>query len=123
MADEMVIFVRAFDLLAWLGPKAETFPRTYRHTVTRRLMDAALDLAETLFAANARRGVARHDALIEADAALDRLRMYLRLVHRWHWLSDGQYRHASLLVAEIGRLLGGWMQAFERQLRGGTPGA
>jgi hypothetical protein len=27
MADEMVIFVRTFDLLEWLLPKSETFPR------------------------------------------------------------------------------------------------
>jgi hypothetical protein len=35
----------------------------------------------------------------------------LHLAHRWHWLSDGQYQHISTLVAELGRLLGGWMKA------------
>ena len=34
--------------------------------------------------------------------------MYLRLSHQWHWLSDGQYKHVSTMVAEVGRLLGGW---------------
>jgi len=34
----------------------------------------------------------------------------LRLAHRWHWLSDGQYEHVSRMVAEIGKLLGGWMR-------------
>lgn len=29
---------------------------------------------------------------------------------RSHWLSDGQYEHVSRMVAEIGRLLGGWMR-------------
>lgn len=28
----------------------------------------------------------------------------------WRWLSDGQYRHVSAMVAEIGRLLGGWLK-------------
>ena len=55
-------------------------------------------------------GVAVRDALAEADAALNVLRLYLRLAHRWHWLSDGQYEHVSRLVAEIGRLLGGWIR-------------
>ena len=49
-------------------------------------------------------------ALREADAALGRLRIYLRLAHRWRWLSDGQYVHAGSMVAEIGRLLGGWLR-------------
>jgi len=38
----------------------------------------------------------------------------LRLAHQWHWLSAGQYQHVSAMVAELGRLLGGWIQAKER---------
>ncbi len=41
---------------------------------------------------------------------LNKLRLYLRLAHQWGWLNDGQYRHVSAMVAEIGRLLGGWMK-------------
>ena len=111
MLPEMVILTRTFDLLAWLLPKSERFPKVYRHTVTRRLMDAALDFQEALFDAQSRRGEARREGLRAADAHLDKLRLYLRLVHRWGWLNDGQYRHVSAMVAEVGRLLGGWMQA------------
>lgn len=110
MADEMVIFVRVFDLLEWLVPRGESFPRPFRHTVTERLLGAALDLPELLFRAQSRRGKQRSDALAEADAALNTLRLYLRLAHRWRWLSDGQYEHVSRMVAEIGRLLGGWIR-------------
>jgi hypothetical protein len=106
----MVIFARVFDLLEWLIPKGESFPRTFRHTITARLLSAALDLPERLYQAHARRGRARLAALTEADAALNTLRLYLRLAHRWRWLSDGQYQHVSAIVAEIGRLLGGWMR-------------
>jgi len=70
------------------------------------MMDAALDLQEALVNAQARQGRSRLSALREADAALGRLRIYLRLAHRWRWLSDGQYAHAGSMVAEIGRLLG-----------------
>ena len=34
----------------------------------------------------------------------------LRLAHHWHWLNDGQYGHVSELVAEIERLVGGWLK-------------
>jgi hypothetical protein len=44
------------------------------------------------------------------DAALNRLRLYLRMAHQWCWLSIGQYEHVSRMVTEIGRLLGGWFQ-------------
>jgi hypothetical protein len=110
MAEEMVLLTRLFDLLDWLLPKAERFPRVYRHTVTQRLMDAALDCQEAVFAAQSTRGPRRQAALQDADAALNGLRLYLRLVHRWRWLSDGQYAHVSAQVAEVGKLLGGWIK-------------
>jgi hypothetical protein len=114
MAQDMVIFTRTFDLLEWLLPKSERFPRAYRSTLTQRLMDAALDLQEALVDAQSREGRSRISALRNADAALGRLRIYLRLAHRWRWLSDGQYAHAGTLVAEIGRLLGGWLRSEQR---------
>ena len=110
MPDDMVIFARVFDLLAWLVPKGEAFPRPFRHTVTARLLGVALDLPEQIFEAQSRRGRQRRDALAEADASLNKLRLYLRLAHRWNWLSDGQYEHVSGMVAEVGRLLGGWIR-------------
>jgi len=110
MAEELVLLTRLFDLLAWLLPKAERFPRVHRLTVTQRLMNAALDCQEAVFAAQSRRGARRHEALQDADAALNRLRLYLRLAHRWGWLNDGQYAHVSAQVAEVGKLLGGWIK-------------
>jgi hypothetical protein len=111
MADEMIILTRTFDLLAWLLPKLERFPRFYRLTITQRVMDAALDFQELLFEAQSQGGSTRQRHLRQADAALNKLRLYLRLAYRWHWLNDGQYQHVSTLVAELGRLLGGWMKA------------
>ena len=110
MAEDMIVLTRTFDLLDWLLPKAERFPHLYRHTVTRRLSDAALDFQERLLDAQSLRGRCRLDALRNADAALNRVRLYLRLAHHWRWLSDGQYRHVSGMVAELGRLLGGWLK-------------
>ena len=111
MADDMIILTRTFDLLAWLVPKTETFPRLYRRTVSQRLLDAALDFQEKLFDAQSQGGSTRQRDLRAADAALNKVRLYLRLAHHWRWLNDGQYRHVSNMVAELGRLLGGWMKA------------
>ena len=108
--EEMMIFSRTFDLLDWLLPRTNHFPRVHRHTFTRRLLDAAFDLRERLEEANYRRGRARRERLERADEALTKVRVYLRLAARWGWLSAGQYRHAAGMVTEIGRLLGGWIR-------------
>lgn len=108
----MVIFAKVYDLLTWLIPRTETFPKAQRFVVTRRLQGAVLDLQELLIEANvAGPGRHRESRLRDADAALLRVRLYLRLAHQWSWLNDGQYAHVSAMVAEIGRLLGGWRRA------------
>lgn len=109
--QEMPIFVRTFDLLAWLLPATNHFPRTYRHSFTQRLLDAAFDLSEALQEANLRYGQARSERLTRADESLDKLRHYLRLAARLGWLTSGQYEHVAAMVAEIGRLLGGWRKS------------
>jgi len=108
--DDMVIFTRTYDLLQWLLPKSERFPKAQRFVLTKRLQDAALDFQETIFLANANEGRTRESHLRTADAHLNKLRLYLRLAHQWEWLNASQDAHVSRMVAEVGRLLGGWLK-------------
>ena len=109
-SDSLIIFTRTYDLLSWLIPHTLNFPRTQRFVVTQRLQDAVLDFQERILEANRLRGRERLERLRHADAALDKVRLYLRLANRWEWLSEGQYHHVSQMVKEIGDLLGGWIK-------------
>lgn len=106
--SEMPIFTKTFDFLSWLVPATHHFPRTHRHTVTQRLLDSALDFQECILEANSLRDQARVDLLSKADGHLSKVRLYLRLALHWQWINLGQYEHASRMVTEMGRLLGGW---------------
>ena len=108
--DEMVIFTRTYDFLTWLMPVTEKFPRTQRFVITLHLQNAALHFQEAIIEANFVRGNKRLEKLRIADSELLKVRIYLRLCNRWQWVSDGQYRHAAGLVAEMGNLLGGWIK-------------
>ena len=102
------LFTKTFDFVSWLLHATNHFPRSQRFVVTKRLLDAALDFQELLVDANARRGRARLSLLDQADAELDKVRLYLRLSFQWEWLSPGQYQHAAQYVSEMGKLLGSW---------------
>lgn len=106
----MIIFTRTFDFLDWLIPRTMDFPRNQRFVVTERLRDAALDFQERILEANRLRGRVRLERLRQADAELDKVRLYLRMAVRWKWLNEGQYHHVSRMVKEIGDLLGGWIK-------------
>lgn len=56
-------FTRTCDLLHWLLPRCERFPKAQRFVVTRRLKDAALDFQETIFLTNVYSGCKRLEAL------------------------------------------------------------
>lgn len=81
-------------------------------------MDAALDFMEQITEAVFQSGSTQERHLRQADAALLRLRLYLKLAYRWQWLNDGQYQHVSQQVRELGRLLGGWRKKNTRKKAG-----
>ena len=68
--QEMPIFSRTLDLLTWLLPATNHFPRAHRHTVTRWLLDAAFDLRERLEEANIRQGSDRMGQLRQSGSPL-----------------------------------------------------
>ena len=88
MAQELVLFTRLFDLLTWLLPKTEQFPKIYRHNVTQRLMNAALDCQEAAFTAQSTRE-ARLTPPSDSYACVNRLaplfapRASVALAQRW----------------------------------------
>ena len=104
------IFARTHDLVLWLLQRTESFPRSQRFVLTKRVQDAVLDFQERLIEAALGQKKDLRGRLAEADVALGKLRFYLRLCHELTWLSTGQYAHVSRMVTEVGRLLGGWQR-------------
>ena len=41
--QEMPIFTKTYDLLSWLLPATNHFPKAHRHTFTERVLNAAFD--------------------------------------------------------------------------------
>ncbi len=101
------IFTHLHDLLLWLIPATRKFPREHRFGLAQRLQDQGFDLQHALIAAvYDKRHTEEH--LIEADVLLTDLRKTLLLCQELGLLQDGQYRHVSQIVANIGNRLGSW---------------
>ncbi len=110
--NESPIFARTYDLVRWLIPMTLQFPRNQRFVVAAAMQRAALGLQERLIEA-----VRLPDTgarLNAADVELDKLRFYLRLSQDMGYITLEQQHHAARIVAEIGKLLGGWQQRARR---------
>lgn len=108
---ESPIFVRSYELLRWLIPLTLKFPRQQRFVLAAAIQQSALRLHERLIVARHSERDALPAALAQVDVELDTLRHYLRLCHDLDLLTTGQFEHAAMGVAEIGRLLGGWRKS------------
>ena len=109
--NESPLFTRTHDLLLWLMQVTRKFPREQRFVLARRLQDQAFAFQDALIAASLDKR-RRLEHLGQADISLTGLRKSLLLCHSMQLLSDGQYRHVSAMVAEVGRLLGGWRKGI-----------
>ncbi len=109
------IFVKTCDLLLWLVPRTTQFPREQRFVMARRVQEVALQFQEYLIEAASlpkNRQATKIGVLTKADVELTKLRFHLRLCRDLKLLDPGQHRHVSLMMDEIGRLLGGWFKSL-----------
>lgn len=102
------IFSKTYDLLTWLIPTTTKFPREQRFLLAKHVQEAALRFQEELIEAAKGPQQEKGRSLVRADVSLTKLRFYLRLCQDLGLMTPRQYQHGSEMVAEVGRLLGGW---------------
>lgn len=99
-----------YQLLLWLVPTLEKFPRSQKFLLGDRLQTQALAVLDHLIAATyLPRERARH--LQAANLALEQMRFGLRLAKDLKHLDFARYEHAARCLDEVGRLVGGWLKA------------
>ena len=114
MADsQSPIFSKTYDFLLWLCNHTEGFPKSERFRMARRLEDTAFGFYELLIEAT-RAGRREYAVLLDADVALDKLRLYVRLSRDRDLTNPKQYKYAAEQLTEIGKLLGGWLKTLGR---------
>jgi len=104
--EESPIFTKTYDMLLWLIPATQKFPKDQRFLLAKRIQDKAFEFQEEIIAAGLGIEKARH--LQEADIRLRQLQVYIRMSMNLKFITLKQYEHVSLMTVEIGKILGGW---------------
>lgn len=104
--EESPIFTKTYDLLLWLIPATQKFPKDQRFVLAKRIQDTVFDFQEALIAAGMNNEKPRN--LQSADVRLRQLQVYLRLSLDMKFITIKQYEHVSRMTVEIGKILGGW---------------
>lgn len=113
MLGDMAIFAKAYDLLKYIYPVVNRFPKSEKFTLGQRVENSALAFLEQVIIANSEHD--KSEALKKADIELEKLRIFVRLAHEYNFLGMKQYETISARIAELGKLLGGWNRKFSAQ--------
>jgi len=108
MINGLAILEKMYELILWLYPAVNKFPKSQRFVLGQRIENAALEFLEKIIMANQSR--AKTVYLKKASVQLDVLRILIRLSKDMHFISIRQYEFAAQKINEIGKLLGGWIK-------------
>ena len=108
MTENLAIFEKTYQLILWLYPTVNKFPKSQRFVLGQQIENAILDILTGIMVANAARD--KTPVLSRVSMTLDTLRILIRLSKDLDFISVKQYTFAAERVNEIGKMLGGWMK-------------
>ncbi len=97
------------ELLLWLIPQLDKFPRSRRFTLGERLETGMLDVLELLVESAYTRN--KEAPLKRANLRLEVVRHVWRLAHELKVTATRQYEYGAKLIDELGRQIGGWLRS------------
>lgn len=97
------------ELLLWLIPQLDKFPRVRRFTLGERLETGLLEVLDLLVEAAYTRS--KDTPLRRANLKLEVVRHLWRLAHELKVTATRQYEHGARLIDDLGRQIGGWLRS------------
>lgn len=94
------------QLLLWLLPLLNQFPRNQRFSLGERLQGHLLDVLESLLKASWQTN--KKQSLADANISLEMARHLWRLCHDVQIISTKRYEHGIRLMMGLGKQIGGW---------------
>ena len=100
------------QLLAWIVPQLDHFPRARRFTLGEKLEMLLLEVLEYLLEAVYQKGDYKLQLLSRANRKLAVARHLWRLGFELKSCSFKAYQHGSELMVGLGRQIGGWRKSL-----------
>ena len=97
------------DLLAWIIPQLDKFPRSRRFSLGERLEVGLLEILELLVEAGYSQR--KEPMLSRANLRLAVVRHVWRLAFELKVVAIRQYEHGAKLLDQLGKQIGGWRRS------------
>ena len=94
------------DLLVWIIPKLDQFPRARRYSLGSRIETSLLDVLESLLEASY--SSRANPPLKRASLKLNSLRHLWRVAFELTAINSKSFEYGARLIDDIGKQIGGW---------------
>lgn len=98
------------NLLIWLIPLLDNFPRNRRFTLGERLEASLIEILELLV--EAAYAKTKRDVLRRTNLRLAVVRHLWRMAHELQTISTKRYAHGAQLLEDLGKQIGGWLKSI-----------
>ncbi len=106
----LVIFQKSYDFYLYLSQITRYFPKSEKFVLSSQIKNKALEFIGLVVKTN--KLYNKKDSLLDCDVALEQIKVLIRIAKDMQYMKSNQYEHCSKIIAEIGKLLGGWIRAF-----------
>ena len=107
-SKDVSAFVRTYDLILWIIPRLDKFPRRQKFLLADRIQSTLLDILGWITEAVYTKDKAL--ALKKANLGIEKTRHLIRLSRDLKFISVKQYEYISKKLNEIGSEIGGWLK-------------
>ena len=105
---ELIIKQKVEDMIVYAYIVLRQFPKSERHALSQEIRLSLWRLLRLIIICNRR--YHKKTTLQDIDAELDLLRAQVRLAFELKFLPLKKYKNLSRALAEIGRMVGGWVK-------------
>ena len=112
MYKNLSIFEKTYELILWLYPTVNKFPKSQRFVLGQQIENAVLEILKGIIQANHERN--KLVFLQQISVNLDKLRILIRLSKDLKFINIKQYQFAADKINEIGKMLGGWIKSYQK---------
>ena len=107
-SKDVSALVRIYDLILWMIPTLDKFPRRQKFLLADRIQTILFDILELIIEAVYTKD--KGPALKKANLDIEKTRHLIRLARDLTFISIKQYEHISKKLNEIGSEIGGWLK-------------
>lgn len=107
MAEDLQIRLKVEEMILYAYAPLRNFPKSEKHVLSAEIRQCMFRLLRLVIVVNRR--YYKKTTMQDLDSELDLLRSFVRLAHDLKYLPFKQYEVWARYLAEIGRMIGGWM--------------